>query len=1095
MSKQVKRKITVNIATKNKTLNKTRPSVFDRLGTKASSSSTTSVHNKEFCHHWAQNGTCPYGKNCKYSLTHTLISPSKQRAAKKENEKKRHSKENVPHNKRLQVNLKGVGAKNDDDEWNEEWDPDELEDADPDDLEKRRQELQRELELQMKMESKARKKKVKKESSPSSDSSSSTSDSSTSSDDSSSSSSSSVDTRRNSKKAKKCKVKRDSSSSSDDRLRKHKSNKHKIKGSKIVKTKPAKSPSPVVRNRKSQTPPPKIMKTLTPVKKAKSESKSPRPQSRLSRDKYTPSPKVKEKEKEKEREREKEREKEKEKEKEREKEKLRMKEREKEKEQHNKKKSPKHETKLIKDTKKKDSPDRRHEDRKLSSPNRSRGNRRENKERTSLPKDDRRRDERDRSRTDKTRNKDSNKRDSRERERDRDRDREREHDRDRDREHDRDRERDHERDREREHERDRERERRIAREEREAAREKEREEALARCQERQRERERLKELAKKEEMERRNRDKNRTRDDRGLDKPGFPSLPPRKDHSLEKDRGDRRDRRTPDRNRSNRKSLDKTDRNMDRYDRNNYDNREHDEREYPRYRHDDKRFDSPYERNRHEDRRFLEMDHYSETSRDDRLMDAHEYNDDRRQRRENMWERDMDREMVDHRRYGREDNRPPPPPPKGGNRDWEGDYQESDWMERNNRRGVDWDQYREHEQHGQMDEEWRHYNRPPIDNWNENRRWQNDWREISRPRSQTSHNRDEEIIEPPRRKEPVEVEPKKETLLGKRPAEVPPPEPPVEAKKPCIIKEIPLEDDLSEISDDADEILNRDEDIPEQPVEEPVQEEPEKPPEVPAANAEVIVPPKAPASPEKSITKEETIDEENMELDFEEISEDELEEEARIKGIGDALGVDWSSLVAESRPRVKPISSAKIRWESHNVLVNLGISIEMAGEKLVDDILKEHQQFKANQQLKDNQKLIDVQQVKEESKDTIIVKNEENSATVNGLNDTKVEIKTENVEANDVKVKAKADPKIETETIENLQPIAEIQVATREKQAIRKTLFNSAGPYRRALSARRDLIIRRHLCNLPLLDTFVEAPKRHDADLYKLAVELFERTL
>lgn len=46
--------------------------------------------------------------------------------------------------------------------------------------------------------------------------------------------------------------------------------------------------------------------------------------------------------------------------------------------------------------------------------------------------------------------------------------------------------------------------------------------------------------------------------------------------------------------------------------------------------------------------------------------------------------------------------------------------------------------------------------------------------------------------------------------MGKRPAETPL-EPVIEAKKQCIIKEPPLEDDLSEISDDADEILNRDE--------------------------------------------------------------------------------------------------------------------------------------------------------------------------------------------------------------------------------------------------------------------------------------------
>ena len=144
MSKQVKRKITVSVqrsASKSKTT-KSRPSVFERLGTKAI------TNTKDICHHWAQNGTCPYGKGCKYSTTHTLISPSKQRAAKKENEsKKKHGKEPIMH-KRL---CRGVIGE--DEHYN--WNPEELEDADPDDLEKRRLEIQRELEL-VKMENKVK---------------------------------------------------------------------------------------------------------------------------------------------------------------------------------------------------------------------------------------------------------------------------------------------------------------------------------------------------------------------------------------------------------------------------------------------------------------------------------------------------------------------------------------------------------------------------------------------------------------------------------------------------------------------------------------------------------------------------------------------------------------------------------------------------------------------------------------------------------------------------------------------------------------------------------------------------------------------------
>lgn len=210
---------------------------------------------------------------------------------------------------------------------------------------------------------------------------------------------------------------------------------------------------------------------------------------------------------------------------------------------------------------------------------------------------------------------------------------------------------------------------------------------------------------------------------------------------------------------------------------------------------------------------------------------------------------------------------------------------------------------------------------------------------------------------------------------------------------------------------------------------------------------------KAP-SPEKTINgptinnatnnaiKEEPIDEENMELDFEEISEDELEEENRIKGIGDALGVDWFSLVAESRPRIKPMSSAKIRWDSRNVLINVGVSVELAGETVVKKIF--------------------------------------NQTTIK----TEPEIKTEE--------SVRDEPESKNE-LDNLHSVASIQVANREKESMRKALFASAGPYRRALSARRDLVIRRHLCGLPVTDTFVEAPKRHDPELHKMAMQLFER--
>jgi hypothetical protein len=50
--------------------------------------------------------------------------------------------------------------------------------------------------------------------------------------------------------------------------------------------------------------------------------------------------------------------------------------------------------------------------------------------------------------------------------------------------------------------------------------------------------------------------------------------------------------------------------------------------------------------------------------------------------------------------------------------------------------------------------------------------------------------------------------------------------------------------------------------------------------------------------------------------------------------------------------------------------------------------------------------------------------------------------------------------KEEVSSLSFLHPVASIHVALRERQARRKALFASCGPYKRALSARRDLAIR-----------------------------------
>lgn len=58
-------------------------------------------------------------------------------------------------------------------------------------------------------------------------------------------------------------------------------------------------------------------------------------------------------------------------------------------------------------------------------------------------------------------------------------------------------------------------------------------------------------------------------------------------------------------------------------------------------------------------------------------------------------------------------------------------------------------------------------------------------------------------------------------------------------------------------------------------------------------------------------------------------------------GLGDALGVDWASLVADvhRREQITPSGGARDRWRPEKVLTRVGLSIQMAGKELVQNIL------------------------------------------------------------------------------------------------------------------------------------------------------------
>lgn len=63
-----------------------------------------------------------------------------------------------------------------------------------------------------------------------------------------------------------------------------------------------------------------------------------------------------------------------------------------------------------------------------------------------------------------------------------------------------------------------------------------------------------------------------------------------------------------------------------------------------------------------------------------------------------------------------------------------------------------------------------------------------------------------------------------------------------------------------------------------------------------------------------------------------------------VLGLGDALGVDWASLVAETRPKLLQGESdgepgaARRRWEPTRILQRIGISLKYAGSEMYNQI-------------------------------------------------------------------------------------------------------------------------------------------------------------
>lgn len=254
-----------------------------------------------------------------------------------------------------------------------------------------------------------------------------------------------------------------------------------------------------------------------------------------------------------------------------------------------------------------------------------------------------------------------------------------------------------------------------------------------------------------------------------------------------------------------------------------------------------------------------------------------------------------------------------------------------------------------------------------------------------------------------------------------------------------------------------------------------------------------------------------------MDLDFEEISDGELEEESRIKGLGDALGVDWASLAKETQLPIKHepddfLDSIRSRWTPTRILWDIGVSAKLAGEDFARQVLTEARDELRREKQELRLKMEQLKAVKSEIPNGVVKEESLTEAGADEAND-EIKIKTEpkDEDENDLKPELTEDEsnvEVELDLPEDdfdldgdvlVHPLAQVQVLMRKLQMKRKNLIlHSTGKYGRALSARRDLKIRRQLCNLPTRDikidrsciTNVELSKNVDAIYRRLTGEV-----
>lgn len=210
--------------------------------------------------------------------------------------------------------------------------------------------------------------------------------------------------------------------------------------------------------------------------------------------------------------------------------------------------------------------------------------------------------------------------------------------------------------------------------------------------------------------------------------------------------------------------------------------------------------------------------------------------------------------------------------------------------------------------------------------------------------------------------------------------------------------------------------------------------------------------------------------------------------ESRIKGIGDALGVDWASLVEESKAMMqekllKCETSAKQQWNPNRILLDIGVSYKMGGGEFAQDTL-----------------LNAYETLKQDGENDF----DEKADTACNDNHLGIKIKTEIGDDGEPITESKVNGKYEvsrpgqsTEPGLHLHPLPCVQRSAQNiTNKLNRLVFNASGPYSRGLCTRRDIALRRQLCNLAVNESNCKTNNGKSAFGYEnIALKLFQKAV